>query len=214
MNECFNHPAPPKAGFRASVDNRTRLTRHRSGGAFNRSMNQREKCRARVWAFWIAGILMLLAGVFLLILGRNDPMYQGKSLSQHLMAFSADGRQVNSEHPYQLVGLYGPSDERSAAWDALLHFGDEALPTLVKLAGTKGANPVRQILDKIARKMPFSTLRYPTSSERRNEAVTAFICYGPRAASVAPLLVPLLEDPRTARTAIFALAFIEADDDQ
>lgn len=168
-------------------------------------MSQHEKRRVYSHACWVAGILMLLAGIFYF---EPNATYQGQTLPEYLMAFSADGHQVSSEPPYELVGVFQPSVERTAAWEALPHFGDEALPNLVKLVGAKDSS-VRRALHRLASKLTLLNLRIVTASEKQQQAVTAFIYYGSRAASIGPQLAPMLEDPLTARAAIFSLAFIK-----
>jgi len=161
---------------------------------------------------WIVASLTFLAAVLALTLGPRQPSYQGKALSQYLRAFSNDGYQVSSEPPYATVGVFMPSDERTEAWEALAHFGDEAIPILVKLASARDSTPARS-LHWLASKVPWLGHRFQTASEKQQQAVAAFIRYGPQAASAVPQLLPLLDDERTARAATYSLTFIKPDDD-
>jgi hypothetical protein len=156
--------------------------------------------------------LILSAVVLALILGPRQPSYQGKALSQYLTAFSDDGYQISSEPPYAPVGVFVPSAERTEAWEALDHFGAETIPILVKLASARRSTPARS-LHWLASKVPLLNLRFPTASEKQREAVAAFICCGSRGAPAVPQLLPLLDDERTARAAIYALAFIKPEEE-
>jgi HEAT repeat protein len=154
--------------------------------------------------------LILSAAVITLVLGPRQPSYRGKALSQYLTAFSDDGCQISSEPPYAPVGVFVPSTERTEAWEALDHFGDEAIPILVKLASARDSTPAR-FLHWLASKVPWLNLRSPTDLEKQRQAVAAFIRYGSWGAPAVPQLLPLLHDRHTARAAIYSLAFINPE---
>ncbi len=115
---------------------------------------------------------------------------------------------ILGEPPYDLAGTFSPSPERAVAWDALGHFGGEALPTFVRLAGSRDSKIARYI-QGWKRKIPFLRARWPSAEEKHHIAVTAFLRYGSRGVPAIPELLPLLNDPQTAQPAVYALAFMK-----
>ena len=175
-------------------------------------MSHRLKPQSQSRVLWIALSLILTTAVIALLLSPRQPRYQGKALSQYLMAFSNDGYQISSQPPYGPIGVFSPSAERTEAWEALGHFGDEVIPVFVKLASARDSTLSRS-LRWLATKVPRLNLQFPTAGEKRSQAVSAFIRLGSRGAPAVPQLLPLLEDQSTARAAIFSLAFIEPEGD-
>lgn len=161
----------------------------------------------------IFGAFVVMIGALLIIVLRpRDPSYKDKRLSEYLAGFSKDGFMIHNQPPYGLVVSFRPTPERHEAWEALGHFGDEALPTFVRLAGAKDSKLARMIDPWVRKKMPFLKIRLATASEKRRLAVTAFVRYGTRAAPAIPQLLPLLNDSQTAQAAVYALSFIKPTD--
>lgn len=151
--------------------------------------------------------------VVLLFTGRSpEPRYKGKTLSKHLTTFAKDGYLISSEPPYDPVGGFSGSPERSEAWEALGYFGEESVPRFVQLAGASESR-VTRALKQWCEKLPLLNLRFETVSEKQSQAVWAFICYGSRGQSAVPGIPPLLHDQSTARAAIYSLAFIKPEDE-
>ncbi len=151
-------------------------------------------------------MMMLL----LLFFYPREQRFQGKTFSQSLRGFSHDGYQLGTEPPYSPVGVFSPSTERSQATDALEHFGKPDVAALVRLAGAKHSM-LSPIWVWMSGKLPFLKLQYSTASEKQSQAVAAFIHYGSRSAPAVPALLTLLQDERTARPALYALAFVGSD---
>lgn len=162
-------------------------------------------------AWGVAGLVLAVL-VIAQVLGPREPRYQGKRLSEYLRALSDDGYQVSSEPPYGVVGVFAPSVARTEAWEALPHFGEEAIPALVALAERWRDPWFTRAVNWLGNKAPLLQIRMPTAAEKQSQAVAAFRCLGSRGVSAVPTLLPLLKDRRTARAAAYALTFIQPND--
>lgn len=170
----------------------------------------------------IGFLALLLLTVSLLYLNRvNDPIYQGKRLSEHLLGFedcllSIGGGIVTGElrdFPAPRVSLQSAPP---IALEAISAVGTNALPMLVRMLGARDSRldflynsltekyaPLRKVLPK---PIPAWT--------RQIGAMAAFSKLGPRAASVAPRIAPLLNDSECALPAAFALMAVRPERQQ
>lgn len=161
----------------------------------------------RIAAVALFAGLLLLRGLWL----HREPRWEGVRLSACLEAFAHDGTMRFTQPPFGLAITFQPSVERSRAWEALPHFGTNSIPTLIEWLQARDS-PMQKKLAQVHRWLETKfSLRIPhrlTGGQKRQAAITAFSRLGRDAEPALPLIVPLLHDPRAAREAMFALAFI------
>ena len=111
----------------------------------------------------------------------REPMYKGKPLSEWLEAYAspdATGILLRQKSP--------ESDE------AMLHFGTNAIPTLLQmLSGHDG--PMKRWLLGQLRKQRFIAINISSASERNRLATYAFKILGPSASNAVPALISIHE---------------------
>lgn len=156
------------------------------------------------------GLPALLLGAALLVLRQaNDPVFEGKRLSQHLQAFREHGLHHGGVHPPRIELVCSSSN----AVEAIRAVGTNALPMLVDMLGAR---------DRLTRWLWEHSEAHPWIRDRLNleparawtrnvHALAAFTELGPKAAPAIPKIIPLLRNADSAAVAIVALLAIQPD---
>jgi hypothetical protein len=127
-------------------------------------------------------------------LGRNEPSYGGRRLSDWL------GDLVQPSNPQML----------ETAADAVRHLGTNAIPVLIKMMKHEDSR-LKQALLAIVRKQHFIRYRIVDAEEGRLRASMGFAALGPAARPALPALEPLLANSNSVRFAASSLAGIGPD---
>jgi len=138
-------------------------------------------------------LLAIVGGEVWQALLPDDPVYQGKTVSQW---FS------------QIDSRSGVSHQDKAV-QALVAMGDQAVPYLIKQYSAP-ASTVRDRLTQWLNKIPWLKLRLLSSSERHLRAYVPLMLMGPRAQAAIPQLVKLTERRNNAIDAIQLLGYIHS----
>ncbi len=132
--------------------------------------------------FVISAVLMAaaLAGFAWLVLRPHEPVYQGKPLSFWLQeAYQSGNHQVESAN--------------TTAEKAIRELGTNAVPYLIKLAGTR-YSPPRMLLGALAREPDLVFLHLPQQEYKIEMSIWAFRLLGPQAKPAVPALIHLLNE--------------------
>ncbi len=164
---------------------------------------------ARQWE----AVSIVVAGLILVTVFQmyREPTWRGVRLSTYLEAFAQDGTTQLTEPSFGLAVTFQPSAARSRAWEALPHFGTNSIPTLIEWLQARDSSfdkKLAQLRHWLEIKFSLRTAARLTDRQKRQAAITAFSRLGRDAEPALPLILPLLNDPRSAREAIFALSFI------
>jgi len=121
-----------------------------------------------------------LAGFAWLVLRPHEPIYQGKPLSHWL-------QEAYHRGAHQVEGSNSPAEK------AIRELGPNAVPYLIKLAGTRYSAP-RMLLGAFAREPNLATLHLPRQEYKLDMAIWGFRLLGPQAKAAVPALIRLLND--------------------
>ena len=163
------------------------------------------------------GLLVLAGGLHFLAPRENDPIYKGKRLSEYLLAFETcgllhGGGIIGGE--LQLDPGVRPQFVDPLALEAVSAIGTNALPLLVRMLATKDsrlANWIRSVVEKHAVLKKLLPTKTRTAETSRIVAVVAFHVLEARAASFAPEISRLFDDPCCAFPAIFAFMSVRPE---
>ncbi len=162
-------------------------------------------------------IVVTLVIAFVYATRENDPVYEGKRLSEHLQRLQGLGISfggVNSSPP---DGRNGPSVTHSDDLTTLYAIdavGTNALPMLTRMLSTRDSRIkiwIQSMADQhkvIRRFIPDNRNR---AWARQIGGLVAFSRLGPQAATAIPDIIPLLNDPDTAMSAMVALRHIRPE---
>lgn len=160
---------------------------------------------------WVSGAFVtLLAAVVLVVLDRpEDPLFEGKPLSEHLEAFREHGLAAANTGPPRIdLECSNPR-----AYEAIRAVGTQALPMLTEMLGS--TDRMYRWFEEFSARQPwirkYVKLRPPEAWKRQVHALAAFIELGPKAAPAIPRILPLLRDPECATVAIVALLAIQPE---
>ncbi len=160
-------------------------------------------------------MLLLLAALFYRT-RENDPLYEGKRLSEHLAAFggglSFGGVAKNREFTEPVAELQC-LDLR--AYEAISRVGTNALPMLVRMLKSNDSRMRRWVRERVeGNAFLRKHLRIQPPSPgwaKQMGALAAFRELGPRATPAIPKIIPLLDDPDSAYLAMVALKYIHPE---
>ncbi len=168
----------------------------------------------KLWGGRVVAVVgVALVAVLLLLSRPADPVYQGKRLSEYLASYQFQGiayiKDLGGPSCLDLVGWYPDP----TATEAISAVGTNAFPLLVEMLQTRGyTSKVDAWLRGLAARHGFFrsfTRRSASEAEQRQrQAAACFQTLGPKAAGAIPMLIPLLQDPDSAKWAIMSLRYI------
>ncbi len=140
---------------------------------------------------WIVVALALLGGFAWVVLRPHEPVFEGKPLSLVLN----EAYQHGSLWPVYHSGVPPPESEiaRMRAERALRALGTNALPMLVKMAGTR-ISIFRRVIGAMARESSMDFLHLPPQWDKHEIAAWGLGLLGREARPAVPALIPLLGD--------------------
>lgn len=143
--------------------------------------------RIRLYAILSAGLLLI--GLAVYCCWPSEPMYHFRTLTSWLEDYSNPLRDVHSLEDLQRTAV---RDRQLKASEAVLAIGTNAIPTLLKYAGTRGADSGTE--DIPSSDGPLDGLRLSTATEKRNLARVGLMILQQRAAPALPGLLKLTHD--------------------
>jgi HEAT repeat protein len=140
---------------------------------------------------WTVVVLALLGGFAWVVLRPHEPVFEGKPLSVVLNEANRNWALAQG----QFTGLYPPGSEipRMRAERALRALGTNALPILVKMAGTR-MSLFRKIVGSMARESNMDFLHLPPQEDKHEIAAWGMRLLGKEARLAVPALIRFLSD--------------------
>ena len=155
--------------------------------------------------------LFLVTAVYLLD-RPEDPVYEGKKLSEHLEAFQNRGLHHASVGPPR----FELRCSNTNAYQAIRAVGTNGLPMLVEMLGS--TDRIHRWYEDFSHRYPwikkYLTIKSSDAWKRVGHAMAAFTELGPRAAPAMPKIIRLLRDPECSSVAVAALLAIQPDREQ
>ena len=156
---------------------------------------------------WGVCAAVLVGTAVVLLNGPEDPVYDGKRLSEHLEAIQNRGLHHASVSPPRFELSFNNTDAQLA----IRSVGTNALPMLVEMLGS--TDRIYRFYEESVYRYPwikkFLVLKSPEAWKRVGCAMGAFLELGPRAAPATPKIIRMLRDPERASVAVAALLAIQ-----
>ncbi len=141
----------------------------------------------RVRLFAVLAFVLLLIGLAVYLCWPNEPMYHFRTLTSWLEDYSNPLRDV---HNLQDLRSTDVRARQLNASEAVLAIGTNAIPTLLKYAGTRGAANIAPDSEDFS-----DAVRLTTAAEKQSLARVGFMILQQRAAPALPELLKLTHDP-------------------
>ena len=143
-------------------------------------------------------LLLAIAAMLLAVVGwhlyaTREPSYQGKRLTEWLLAGANDGK-------------FAPASTKQSR-EAIRAIGTNGLPTLIRLIQVKDS-AVKRTLMSWAEKQSLVEFHFQPAWTRQGYAVEGFLTLGPEGKEAIPALAKLLQDTDLAGNAAVCLAAI------
>lgn len=170
------------------------------------------KAPARKTYVWV-GIVVIFLVMAIRLLGRpEDPLFEGKRLSEHLEAFQNRGLHHGGIRPPRIELTCWNTN----AYRAIRAVGTNGLPMLVEMLGS--TDRIHRWYEEFADRNPwikkYLTIKPSDAWKRVGQAMAAFTELGPRAAPALPEVIRLLHDPQCGSVAVVALLAIQPEREQ